>query len=52
MDGKSIKLLDYINYVHSDDDYRKLFINMDKTLKYLHENGYYVISFQPIDISL
>lgn len=52
MDGKSIKLLDYINYVHSDDDYRKLFINMDKTLKYLHENGYYVISFQPIDICL
>jgi len=52
MNNNSITLLDYINYVHEENEYRKLFVNMDKAMKYLHGNNYYILSFQPQDIEI
>ena len=41
---------EYTKSYHDNDEYTRLFYVMDSTMKYLHDNGYYVINFNPKNI--
>ena len=41
---------DYTKSYHNNDEYTRLFYVMDSTMKYLHDNGYYIINFNPKNI--
>lgn len=36
----------------SDEELKEVFVNLDKALKYLHNHGYYVVSFDPRNIEI
>ena len=41
---------EYTKTYHNNDEYTRLFYVMDSTMKYLHDNGYYIINFNPKNI--
>lgn len=45
-----ITLKEWFMSYHTDDDFVKMFLIMDKTMKYIHDNGYYIINFNPKNI--
>ncbi len=49
-DGVTVK--SWFKDKHSEDDVRELFINIDKTMKYAHENGCFIKSFDPDEITI
>lgn len=36
----------------TDEELKEVFVNLDKALKYLHNHGYYVVSFDPRNIEI
>lgn len=48
----NIKLSVWLRSFHSDDELREVFINMDLAMKYIHEKGYCIKSFDPKDIEI
>lgn len=44
--------LDGVKFTRSEEELREVFLNEDKAMRYLHENGFYVDSFDPRDIDL
>ena len=44
--------LDGIKFTRSEDELRTLFLNEDKSMRYLHDQGFYIESFDPRDIDL
>lgn len=47
-----ISLNDWINSEYDVDIAREIFIYMSSALKYIHNKGYYVSSFYPVDIDI
>lgn len=45
-------LVEWYNHYPKMDDVTNKFILMDRTLKYIHENGYYVTNFNPKNIMI
>lgn len=45
-------LKEWSNHYHSQEEYQKTFYIMDKTMKNIHENNYYVANFNPEKINL
>lgn len=45
-------LVEWYNHYPKVDDVTSKFILMDKTLKYIHDNGYYVTNFNPKNIMI
>ena len=43
---------DGIKFTRTEDELREVFLNEDKAMRYLHENGFFVESFDPRDIDL
>lgn len=48
----TISLNDWINSEYDIDTAREIFIYMSSALKYIHNKGYYVSSFYPVDIDI
>lgn len=48
----TISLNDWINSEYDIDAAREIFIYMSSALKYIHNKGYYVSSFYPVDIDI
>ena len=48
--GKADTLLDWLGRHRNQEDYRLLFLNLDCTLRYIHDHGYSVVSFLPSEI--
>lgn len=44
--------LDGVKFTRSEEELREVFLNEDKAMRYLHENGFCVDSFDPRDIDL
>ncbi len=47
-----IKLSEWLNVFHDDEELRTVFINMDLAMKYIHNKGYCIKSFDPKDIEI
>ncbi len=43
-------LLEWCGKHNKEEEMRSVFLNMDRTLKYIHEHGYCIESFSPTDI--
>lgn len=50
MDNNIVSLKNWLSRHKSSDDYIKLFYNMDKTMKDIHDRGYFITSFNQEDI--
>jgi len=55
--GISTTLYDWvgndIEYItKSEEQLKEVFVNLDKALKYLHNHGYYIVSFDPREIEI
>lgn len=48
----SIRLDDWINHHHSEEELKELFLNMDVALKYIHEHDYCIEEFYPTKIEV
>lgn len=48
----NIKLKEWLNYNHNDEELRKLFYNMSKNIKYIHDRDYYVKTFNLNEIEI
>lgn len=44
--------LDGVKFTRSEEELREVFLNEDKAMRYLHENGFFIESFDPRDIDL
>lgn len=49
-DVSSISLSEWCQTHHNEEDLRSLFMNMDRTLKYIHEHDYCIATFYPTEI--
>lgn len=49
---ESVSLKSWINTFRSEDELREVFLNMDRAMKYVHERGYCVKSFDPKEIEI
>lgn len=47
-----VTLSEWISNHHSEDDLRKIFLNMDIALKYIHDHGYCIEVFYPTEIEI
>ena len=47
-----ISLKDWMDDIHTQDEKEKVFLNMDKAMKYLHSHGYCIQSFDPRKIEI
>jgi len=47
-----IKLSTWLDNPHSEEELRNLFINMDAAMKYIHDRGYCIKSFNPDKIEI
>ena len=43
---------DGVKFTRTEEELREVFLNEDKAMRYLHENGFFVESFDPRDIDL
>ena len=43
---------DGVKFNRSDEEFRELFLVLDKSMRYLHKQGFYITSFDPRDIDL
>ena len=43
-------LKEWCGIYHNNDDFLRMFLVMDKTMKYIHSSGYYVTNFNPKNI--
>lgn len=50
--NSNVKLSEWLNSFHSDDELREVFVNMDVAMKYVHEKGYCIKSFNPKEIEI
>lgn len=48
----SISLYAWINSYRDEEEMREIFLNMDRAMKYLHDRGYCVKSFDPRNIQI
>ena len=48
----SVTLESWLKIRHSEDDLREVFLNMDRAMKYIHDHGYCVKSFDPRNIMI
>lgn len=48
----TVSLSEWLAFNSNTEEYRKLFIGMSSALKYIHENDYCVLSFNPRDIDI
>ena len=48
----SVTLSEWVNSHHSEDELRSIFLNMDRTLKYIHDHGYCIEVFYPTEINV
>lgn len=46
------KLKEWLSSFHTDDELRQLFIHMDRAMKYIHDRGYCIQSFNTNDIEI
>ena len=56
-EGLSTTLYDWVGQdteygTKSEEQLKEVFINLDKALKYIHNHGYYIVSFDPREIEL
>lgn len=51
-DQYTVSLSEWLAFNSNTEEYRKLFIGMSSALKYIHENDYCVLSFNPRDIDI
>ena len=51
-DNNTNTLSNWLSKEHSQDELRKVFINMDMAMKYVHEKGYCIKSFSPKEIEI
>lgn len=49
---ESISLSAYIDSFRDEEEMREIFLNMDRAMKYIHDRGYCVRSFNPKDIEI
>lgn len=49
---ESVSLRSWTDYFHSDEELREVFLNMDRAMKYIHDRGYCVKSFNPKEIEI
>lgn len=47
---ESVTLSEWVNKHHSEEEMRSIFLNMDRTLRYIHEHGYCIDVFYPTEI--
>lgn len=50
VDESVVSLSDWIQLHHSEDELRGIFLNMDIAMKYLHDHGFCVEIFHPLEI--
>lgn len=50
--GNDVTLLEWLFMNHDFDEVRALFVNMDSAMKYLHEKGHFIDSFNPANIEI
>ena len=43
---------DGVKFTRSDEELREVFLNEDKSMRYLHDNDFFIESFDPRDIDL
>ncbi len=43
-------LKEWCSNYHTDNEFLKMFFTMDNTMKYIHNNGYYITNFNPKNI--
>lgn len=48
----NVKLSEWLNAFHTDEELREVFINMDLAMKYIHQKGYCVKDFNPTEIEI
>lgn len=46
-DNQSISLKSWIDYFRDEEEMKEIFLNMDRALKYIHEHGYCIQTFDP-----
>ena len=49
---KAISLDDWIKSYRDEEEMREIFLNMDRAMKYIHDHGYCVKSFDPRNIMI
>lgn len=50
--SESVSLRSWIGSFRSEDEMQEIFLNMDRALKYIHEHGYCVKTFDPARIEI
>ena len=50
--NNTITLNNWIKESHSDDERKELFLSMDMAMKYVHDRGYCIKTFNPKEIEL
>lgn len=48
----SVRLKEWVSYNHNEEEMRKLNYNMSKTMRYIHDKGYYIKTFNPKEIEI
>lgn len=48
----AITLSEWSSSFHADDELREVFLNMDRAMKYIHDRGYCIQSFDPRQIQI
>lgn len=48
----AVTLLEWIDVHHKEEDMRAIFLNLDRTLKYIHNHGYCIENFDPTEIQV
>lgn len=49
---ESVTLRSWVGSFHSEDEMKEIFLNMDRALKYIHEHGYCIRTFDPARIEI
>ena len=49
---EKVTLSEWVSNHHSEDDLRRVFLNMDMALKYIHDHGYCIEMFYPSEIEI
>lgn len=50
--SNAISLKAWVDSFHNDSELREIFINLDRAMKYVHEHGYCVKTFDPREIEI
>ena len=51
-DSNSMSLYDLLMSSYTTDELQELFVNIDRAMKYIHNNGFYINSFNPRNIDI